>query len=133
AGKILVDPVVPLVPPHVSIVQLPAAGSPATVAQQLLGSDVRVVAAFHNVGAKQFRNGSKADCDVLVFGDDPAARAEIIALASALATRGVDAGAVATSVAAEALTSVLIAINRHYKIPAAGIRFTGLPAADGAY
>ena len=36
-GKILVDAVVPLVPPKVSVVQLPAAGSPAAVAQRFLG------------------------------------------------------------------------------------------------
>src|SRR5687767_13114802 len=52
-GKILVDAVVPLVPPKVSVVQLPPGGSPALVAQRLLGSSVRVAAAFHNVGAKK--------------------------------------------------------------------------------
>lgn len=127
-GKIFVDAVVPLVPPKVSIVQLPAAGSPALVAQRVLGSEVRVVAAFHNVGAKKLQNGEKADCDVLVFSDDAGAREQVIALADAVATRGVDGGALANAVAAEALTSVLIAINRRYKIPGAGIRITGLPA-----
>ena len=51
AGKIVVDAAVPLVPPKVSVVQLPAAGSPAVVAQRMLGPAVRVVSAFHNVGA----------------------------------------------------------------------------------
>jgi hypothetical protein len=41
--------------------------------------------------------------------------------------RGWHAGVLANSAAAEALTSVLIAINRHYKVPGAGIRITGLP------
>jgi len=36
AGKIVVDAAVPLVPPKVSVVQLPATGSPAVVAQRLL-------------------------------------------------------------------------------------------------
>jgi NADPH-dependent F420 reductase len=121
---------VPLVPPKVSVVQLPASGSPAVVAQRLLGSGVRVVAAFHNVGAKKLHHGEKADCDVLVFGDDAAARAQIIELAGVVATRGVDGGSLANSIAAEALTSVLIAINRRYKVPGAGIRITGIPAAD---
>jgi len=35
----------------------------------------------------------------------------------------------ANSAAAEALTSVLIGINRRYKVAGAGIRITGLPAA----
>ncbi len=129
-GKIVVDAVVPLVPPRVSVVQLPPAGSPSVVAQTMLGPRVRVVAAFHNVGAKKLQNGERADCDVLVFGDDPAAREQVIQLACAIATRGVDGGVLANTVAAEALTSVLIAINRRYKVPGAGIRITGLPAAS---
>ena len=129
-GKILVDAVVPLVPPKVSVVQLPAAGSPAVVAQRLLGPGARVAAAFHNIGAKKLQGGEKVDCDVLVFSDDAAAREQVIALADVVATRGVDGGALANAVAAEALTSVLIAINRRYKIPGAGIRITGLPAPE---
>lgn len=127
AGKVLVDAVVPLVPPKVSVVQLPPAGSPALVAQRVLGADVRVASAFHNVGAKKLHGGEKADCDVLVFADDAAVREQVIALADEVATRGVDGGALANTVAAEALTSVLIAINRRYKVPGAGIRITGLP------
>jgi 8-hydroxy-5-deazaflavin:NADPH oxidoreductase len=129
-GKILVDAVVPLVPPKVATVQLPAAGSPALVAQRLLGAEVRVASAFHNVGAAKLHSGAKADCDVLVFSDDVAVRDQVIELANCVATRGVHGGVLANSVAAEALTSVLIAINRRYKIPGAGIRITGLPAAD---
>ena len=128
-GKVVVDAAVPLVPPKVSVVQLPASGSPAVVAQRTLGPGVRVVAAFHNVGAKKLHGGEKADCDVLVFADDPSARALVIDLAGVVATRGVDGGSLCNSVAAEALTSVLIAINRKYKVPGAGIRITGLPFA----
>lgn len=129
-GKILVDAVVPLVPPKVSVVQLPPAGSPALVAQQKLGASVRVASAFHNVGAKKLHNGEKADCDVLVFADSAEVREQVVVLADVVATRGVHGGALANSVAAEALTSVLIAINRRYKVPGAGIRITGLPAAE---
>lgn len=129
-GKILIDAVVPLVPPKVSVVQLPASGSPALVAQRMLGPGVHVASAFHNVGAKKLHSGEKADCDVLVFSDDVAVREQVIALANIVATRGVDGGALANTVAAEALTSVLIAINRRYKVPGAGIRITGLPALE---
>ena len=115
-GKIVVDTTVPLVPPKVSVVQLPAT-SPAVQAQRELGPDVRVVAAFHNVGAKKLQDGEKADCDVLVFGDDAAARELVVELAGAVAARGVDGGVLANASAAEALTSVLIAINRKYKVP----------------
>ena len=127
AGKIVVDAVVPLVPPKVSVVQLPVAGSPALVAQRAFGPETRMVAALHSVGAKKLQTGEKADCDVLVFGDDAAAKELVIGLAGVVATRGIDGGALANSVAAEALTSVLIAINRRYKIAGAGIRITGMP------
>jgi NADPH-dependent F420 reductase len=128
-GKIVVDAAVPLVPPKVSTVQLPAEGSAAQIAQRLLGDGVKVVSAFHNVGATKLHAGERADCDVLVFGNDKEARDVVIALADEVATRGVDGGVLANSAAAEALTSVLIGINRRYKVPGAGIRITGLPSA----
>ena len=43
------------------------------------------------------------------------------------ASRAFHAGALANSAAVEALTSVLIAINKRYKVPASGIRITGVP------
>ena len=128
AGKIVVDAVVPLVPPKVSVVQLPDEGSAAAVAQRILGGTARVVSAFHNVGAAKLRGQGPVDCDVLVCGDDKEARDAVIALADAAGTRGIDGGALANSVAAEALTSILIGINRRYKVSNAGIRITGLPA-----
>ena len=130
-GKIVVDAAVPLVPPKVSVVQLPSAGSAAQIAQQLLGPGVRVVSAFHNVGATKLHQGNRADCDVLVFGDDKAARDVVIGLANEVASAGIDGGVLANSAAAEALTSVLIGINRRYKVPGAGIRITGLSASPG--
>ena len=51
AGKLVVDTTVPLVPPKVMRVQLPAEGCAAIRAQRLLGADVTVVSAFHNVAA----------------------------------------------------------------------------------
>jgi len=126
-GKIVVDAAVPLVPPKVSTVQLPAEGSAAQIAQRLLGDGVKVVSAFHNVSAAKLHAGDRADCDVLVFGNEKESRGIIIALAGEIATRGVDGGVLANSVAAEALTSVLIGINRRYKVPGASIRITGLP------
>lgn len=128
-GKIVVDAAVPLVPPKVSVVQLPSAGSAAQIAQQLLGEGVRVVSAFHNVGATKLHAGGRANCDVLVFSDDKEARNAVIEIANAVATRGVGGGSLANSAAAEALTSVLIWINRQYKVPGAGISITGLEDA----
>ncbi|HEV2507864.1 MAG TPA: NADPH-dependent F420 reductase [Mesorhizobium sp.] len=125
-GKILVDAVVPLVPPKVSVAQLPEGGSAAQIAQRLLGDGVRVVSAFHNVGATKLHAGGRADCDVLVFSDDKEARDTVIELAGVVGNRGVGGGSLGNSAAAEALTSVLIWINRNYKVSGAGITITGL-------
>jgi 8-hydroxy-5-deazaflavin:NADPH oxidoreductase len=126
AGKLVVDTTVPLVPPKVARVQLPAETSAALAAQKRLGDGVRVVAAFHNVAAHKLQTDQAIDCDVLVFGDDPKDRGVVVALAQAAGLRGVHAGPLANSVAAEALTSVLIGINRNYKVDGAGIRITGI-------
>ncbi len=126
AGKIVIDATVPLVPPKVARVQLPAESSAALAAQRRLGEAAHVVAAFHNVAANKLQTDAPIDCDVLVFGDDPNDRSVVIALAEAAGLSGVHAGPLANAVAAEALTSVLIGINRHYKVPGAGIRITGL-------
>src|SRR4030095_9822345 len=83
AGKIVVDTVVPLVPPKVSVVQLPPDGSAALIAQRLLGGAARVQSAFHNVSASKLHSSGSVDCDVLVFGDDRGARARVVALANA--------------------------------------------------
>lgn len=127
-GKIVVDAAVPLVPPKVSTVQLPAEGSAAQIAQNLLGDGVRVVSAFHNVGATKLHSGGRADCDILVFGNDKESRDLVVAMANEVGNCGIDGGVLANSAAAEALTSVLIGINRRYKVPGAGIRITGLTA-----
>ncbi len=132
SGKILVDTTVPLVPPKVATVQLPPEGSAAVAAQRLLGPGVRVVSAFQNVAAHKLQTGEPIDCDVLVCGDDKAARETVVGLAKAIGLRGIDAGSLANSVAAEALTSVLIGINRRYKVEGAGIRITGEFGASGS-
>jgi 8-hydroxy-5-deazaflavin:NADPH oxidoreductase len=128
AGKILVDTTVPLVPPKVSRVQLPSHGSAVAAIQELLGTAVRVVSAFQNVSAHHLKELTHdADCDVLVCGDDPAAREVVVGLAADAGLRGIHAGPIANSAAAEALTSVLITLNIRYKVPGTGIRITGLP------
>ena len=128
AGKIVVDSTVPLVPPRVARVQLPPADSAAVTAQQALGPDVRVVAAFHNVAADKLQKDMEIDCDVLVCGDKAEDREVVIALCKAAGLRGLHAGPLANATAAEALTSVLIGINRTYRVDGAGIRITGIGA-----
>lgn len=127
-GKILVDVTVPLVPPKVGTVQLPAGGSSVVQVQQALGEGVQVVSAFQNVSAHKLKKlGQKVACDVLVCADSKDARLRVMDLAADAGLRGINAGPLANSAAAEAMTSLLIWINRTYKVPDAGIEITGLP------
>lgn len=126
-GKILVDLTVPLQPPAITQVNLPAGGAAALESQALLGPDVAVVAAFQNVSAVKLKQlGQAVDCDVLVCADESNARAAALELVEAAGMRGIDAGGLKNSVAAESLTPVLLHINKTYGVQGAGIRITGL-------
>ncbi|MCY3779761.1 MAG: NADPH-dependent F420 reductase [Chloroflexi bacterium] len=128
-GKVLIDLTVPLQPPEITAVNLPAGGAAALEAQAILGPDVRVAAAFQNVSAVKLKQlDQSVDCDVLVCADDPAAKAAAIELAAAAGLRGVDAGALKNALAVESLTPVLLHINRTYGVQGAGLRITGLDA-----
>ena len=126
---IVVDTTVPLVPPKVMRVQLPAAGSAALEAREHLGEGVRLVTAFHNVAAHKLATDEEVDCDVLVFSDDVEARGQVVSLVGDIGMRGLAGGSLANSAAAEALTSLLIFFNKTYQADGAGVRFTGLKTA----
>jgi len=132
-GKIVVDTTVPLMPPKVMRVQLPSEGSAAVRAQKLLGDGVTVVSAFHNVAAHKLATDAPVECDVLVFGDERAAREQVLRLVTQCGLRGLHGGALVNSAAAEALTSVLIFLNKTYAVDGAGVRITGslTPPAAG--
>lgn len=125
SGKILVDVTVPLVPPKVGTVQLPQEGCAGQRAQEFLGESVLVVSAFQNISAALLVSDDKIECDVLVAGNKRKARDQVIALAEAAGLRGWHAGPIANAAAAEALTSVLIQINRLHPISHSGIRVFG--------
>ncbi len=127
AGKILVDTTVPLVPPRVARVQLPTEGSAAAIAQQVAGDTVSVVAAFHNVSADSLHTDEDLDCDVLVVGNKADAREVVVGLARAAGLRAWHAGSLENAAAAEALTSVLIFMNKRYGGVHTGVRITGIP------
>ena len=124
-GKVLVDVTVPLVPPKVARVQLPAEGSAGQIAQALLGEAVHVVSAFQNVAAAHLQADMEIPCDVLVTGNDKASRQTVIDLIESMGMRGFHAGLINNAAAAEALTSILININKQYKTHA-GLRLTGI-------
>lgn len=124
-GKIVVDTTVPLRPPKVGTVQLPAAGSAAVEAQDILGNEVRVVSALQNIAAEKLASGGPIDGEVLVAADDASAAGEVCALLELIGLRVWHVGPLANSAAAEAMTSVLIQINRRYNRVQAGVRITG--------
>lgn len=124
-GKILVDVTVPLVPPKVATVQMPAAGSAAQEAKQIVGEGVEVCAAFQNISHEHLLDNADVECDVLVTGTSKDARAETIKLVEAAGLKGWDAGPIENSVVVEGLTSVLIGINKKYGSTHAGIKITG--------
>jgi predicted dinucleotide-binding enzyme len=96
-----------------------------------LGDKVRVVSAFQNVAAHKIRRlDAEIACDVLVCGDDPDARGIACELIHRMGLRGLEAGPISNSAAAEALTSLLIFFNRKYKVSGSGIRITGLEEGD---
>ena len=124
-GKILIDVTVPLVPPKVGTVQLPPEGSAGKRAQDFLGDDVQVVTAFQNVAAHLLKEDVTIECDVLVAGNKRSARDKVIQLAQQAGLTGWHAGPIENSAAAEALTSVLIQINRRHDIAHSGLQIVG--------
>ncbi|NMC52706.1 MAG: NADPH-dependent F420 reductase [Chloroflexi bacterium] len=126
-GKVLIDVTVPLVPPRVTRVQMPPAGSAGLEAQQTLGEGVAVVTAFQNISYENLLEGEDVECDILVCGSSKEARETVLALVKEADLIGWDAGPLENSVVVEGLTSILIGINKRYGVTSSGIRITGVP------
>jgi len=124
-GKILIDVTVPLIPPKVTKVQMPSAGSAAQEAKEIVGEGVEVCAAFQNISHEHLLSEDFVECEVLVTGTSKEARAEALHLVEAAGLTGWDAGPIENSVVLEGLTSVLININKQYGSTNAGIKITG--------
>jgi coenzyme F420-0:L-glutamate ligase/coenzyme F420-1:gamma-L-glutamate ligase len=123
-GKIVLDTTAPLKPPKVGTVQLPAVGCAAVETAQALGPEVRVVSAMQTIGAEKLAAGGDIDADVLVAGDDNAAVEQVRAMLAEIGLRSWHAGPLANSAASEALTSIMIQLNRRYKLGQAGIKIS---------
>ena len=127
AGKLLITVVAPTGEKKARVLRLDSGLSAAEEAQEQLGEDVRVVAAFQNIGAHHLRYlDYEMDCDVLVCGAKAADKAVAIQLANDAGLRGVNAGALQNASVVEGLTSLLIFININQKVKDAGIRITGI-------
>ena len=126
-GKLVIDVTVPLVPPKVTKVQMPSAGSAAQETKLILGEEVEVAAAFHNISYEHLiGEPGLVSCDVLVTGSSLAARERALTLVKSAGFIGWDAGPLENSVVLEGLTSILIGINRRYGSKNAGIQITGV-------
>ena len=125
SGKLLVNVTVPLDEDEVTLVKVPAAGSAAQEAQEILGDTVSVVAAFHAISHTHLHEDGPIASDVLVCGDSEAAKDQTMQLVAAAGLAGWDAGGLQNAVVAEGLAPVLRGINKRYKIKSAGIRITG--------
>ena len=87
--------------------------------------DAPVVAGLHSLAAGKLAHGPP-DEDAFVCGNDKEAKELALELASrVVAGRAVDAGPLACARALEAMTAVIVNVNRRYKTHA-GVRLTGL-------
>jgi len=129
-GKVVIDVSVPLVPPKVTIAQMPAAGSAGKEAQKVLGEETPVVIAFQNISYERLMNNKDIDCDVLVCGTSKEARDTVIGLVEDAGMIAWDAGPMANAFVIEGLTSVLLYINKRYGSKETGIKITGVTKED---
>ncbi|HXJ02711.1 MAG TPA: hypothetical protein VNH44_15930 [Micropepsaceae bacterium] len=103
-----------------------------SAAQQAAGlvPGVAVVSAFHNLSAEMLHDlDMSLDCDILVCGDDAAAKERLSALVTLIpGLRPLDAGPLEMSRIVESMTALMISLNRRYKTHHSGIKITGLNA-----
>jgi len=125
-GKLLIDVTVPLVPPKVTRVQLPPAGSAALETRSILGDGLQIASAFQNISYENLWNDKLTECEVLVTGTSKETREIVVGLVKDAGLIGWDAGPLENSVVAEGLTSVLIGINKQFSTDGSGIRITGV-------
>jgi NADPH-dependent F420 reductase len=106
----------------------PSPPSAARIAQNILGDEVRVVAAFQNVPAAALRKNldQPLDEDVLICADDLSAAEEIAALAESIGLVAYFAGDLDNAIVVEGMTSLLISLNKHYKSRTGSIHVTGI-------
>lgn len=118
SNKILVDIVVPLADGDPKAVDMPAEGSATEAAQALLGDDIPVVGALHNVSAATLNNlGQPINCDILVCGNNLQAKEAVMELISSLGVNAYNAGPAVNARCIEAITPILIRLNISKKVP----------------
>jgi|TARA_B110000263_G_scaffold57546_1_gene49151 NADPH-dependent F420 reductase len=118
SGKILIDIVVPLSENDPKKVDMPPEGSATEAAQAILGSDVPVIGALHNVSATTLNNLDwDINCDVLVCGNSLEARKKVIELIKKIDVKAYNVGDAQSARCVEALTPILIRLNISKMVP----------------
>lgn len=117
-GKILVDIVVPLAEGDPKKVDMPPEGSATEAAQAILGPEIPVIGALHNVSAVTLRNLDwDINCDILVCGNGLEPRKKVMALVETLGVTAYNAGDAVSARCIEAITPILIRINISKQVP----------------
>jgi NADPH-dependent F420 reductase len=125
-GKVVVSTVVPLTFGGPRLFTPPAAGSSAEEVQALL-PDARVVGAFHHIAAHELADAQHPiECDLLICGQDAAAKETVAELGRSMGLRVLDVGALSNAGPLEGITAVLASINRRYKLKNSGVKITGI-------
>ena len=123
-GKILVDATARLSFPDLAPPDPPSA---AEISQEILGPGVRVVAAFQNVPAHALRKlDQPVPTTVLICADDEDAAEQVVSLAQDAGMKAYYAGKLANAITVEGVTSILINLNKRYKVKDASIEITGI-------
>lgn len=127
-GKILIDATARTSFPDLTP---PAPPSAARIAQNILGKGVRVTAAFQNVAASSLKKnlGEQLNSDVIVCADDLEAAQTVIALSKSAGMQAYYAGDLDKAIVVEGFTSLVISMNKHYKVHAGTIKIAGIPSS----
>jgi 8-hydroxy-5-deazaflavin:NADPH oxidoreductase len=118
AGKLVVDVIVPLAlrAGFFEVAPVPGAASAGELIQRRLPA-ARVVSTFKNLSAEHLGDLSRRlEGDVLVCGNDPAARAEVASLVRILpGLRAIDVHGIGNARYLEAITALLLNLNRQHR------------------
>ena len=131
-GKVVVSTVVPLTFGGGRLFTPPPQGSSAEEAQEILGPEIRLVAAFHHIAAHELSaTDHTIACDLLLCGGDAEAKKTVAELGASMGLRAIDVGPLTNAGPVEGLTAVLATVNRRYKLKNSGIQITGLGESHG--
>ena len=97
---------------------MPPEGSATERAQAMLGVDIPVIGALHNVSAVVLSDlDHPVNCDILVCGDKLQPREEVMELIGQMGMTAYNAGGAKSARCIEAITPILIRINSSKKVP----------------